>query len=84
MPKSIDIVNHRGQAPEPSVRDDDVLEAIHQVMHQYRAQQYRVLRDGPHKVTHMESKVLGFFGRHPGATQKIGRASCRERVSLNV
>lgn len=48
---------------------DDVLELIHQVMHQYRSQQYRVLRGGPHDITHMDSKVLGFFGHRPGATQ---------------
>lgn len=48
---------------------DDVLERIHAVMHLYRAQQYRVRRDEPDAVTHMESKVLGFFARHPGATQ---------------
>jgi DNA-binding MarR family transcriptional regulator len=59
--KSVDLVNKRGDAP------DDVLEAIHGVMHMYRAQQYRALRDEP--VTHMEGKALGFFARHPGATQ---------------
>lgn len=47
---------------------EDVFEAIHSVMHLYRAQQYRALRDGPHDLTHMESKALGFFVRHPGAT----------------
>ena len=64
MRKSIDIVNHTGKAP-----DDDVLDLVHTVMHQYRSQQYRVLRDGPHDITHMDSKVLGYFGRHSGATQ---------------
>lgn len=38
-------------------------------MHTYRAKQYRFLRDGPHDITHMDGKVLGYFGRHPGATQ---------------
>jgi len=35
-----------------------------------RVEQYQVLRDNAYEVTHMESKVLGFFARHPGATQK--------------
>lgn len=48
---------------------EDVFESIHTVMHRYRAQQYRELRDGPHDLTHMEHKVLGFFARHPQATQ---------------
>jgi DNA-binding MarR family transcriptional regulator len=61
MRKSVDHVKHKG---EP----DDVLEAIHAVTHLYRSQQYRVLRDGEHGVTHMEGRALGFFARHPGAT----------------
>jgi DNA-binding MarR family transcriptional regulator len=47
----------------------DVLELVHRLMHDYRAQQYRTLRDGSHGVTHMEAKVLAFFHHHPGATQ---------------
>lgn len=47
-----------------------MLEAIHSVMHLYRSQQLRALRGAPHAVTHMESRVLGFFARHPGATQR--------------
>jgi DNA-binding MarR family transcriptional regulator len=67
MRKQMDNVNHSpGRADG---REDDVLELIHRVMHQVRSQQYQVLRDGPHDITHMESKVLGYFGRHPGATQ---------------
>ncbi|MYM27587.1 MarR family transcriptional regulator [Duganella sp. CY15W] len=38
-------------------------------MHLYRARQLRGLRDTPHEITHMEYKALGFFSRHPGATQ---------------
>ncbi|SDN80168.1 MarR family winged helix-turn-helix transcriptional regulator [Pseudomonas jinjuensis] len=49
---------------------DDVFEAIHSVMHLYRSRQYRDLRDGPHELTHMEFKVLNFFARHPGGTQR--------------
>ena len=78
MRKSIDNVNHTGKAP-----DDDVLELVHTVMHLYRSQQYRVLRDGPHDITHMDSKVLGFFGRHPGATQSdLAQHSGRDKAQL--
>ena len=57
---------------------DDVFESIHSLMHLYRAQQYRVLRDGPHDLTHMEYKVMSFFAAHPDATlrelvQRFGR-----------
>ena len=37
-------------------------------MHQFRSRQFQALRDGAHDITHMESKVMGFFARHPGAT----------------
>ena len=78
MRKPIDIVNHAAKSA-----DDDVLESIHAVMHLYRAQQYRVLRDGPHDITHMESKVLGYFGRHPGATQSdLAQHSGRDKAQL--
>jgi len=46
-----------------------VLELVHGVMHLYRARQFRALRDAEQGVTHMESKVLGFFARNPGASQ---------------
>lgn len=69
MRKSVDHVNHQGHTgPGSGERPEDVLELVHAVMHLYRARQYRVLREGPHDLTHMEGKVLGFFARHPGAT----------------
>jgi DNA-binding MarR family transcriptional regulator len=78
MRKQVDIVNH-----SPKALDNDVLEAIHTVMHQLRSLQYRVLRDGPHQVTHMESKVLGYFGRQPGATQSdLALHSGRDKAQL--
>ena len=76
MRKSDDNVNQSGQAPE-------ILELVHSVMHQYRSLQYQVLRDGPHDVTHMESKVLGYFGRHAGATQStLAQHSGRDKAQL--
>lgn len=78
MRKSMDNVNHSDGA-EP----EHVLELIHTVMHQVRSQQYQVLRDGPHTITHMETKVLGFFGRHPGATQTdLAQHSGRDKAQL--
>ena len=47
---------------------DDVFESIHTVMHLFRSEQYRVLRQDQSRLTHMEGKILGFFVRHPGAT----------------
>ena len=78
MRKSIDNVNHSDRPPE-----NDVLELVHAVMHQYRSQQYRALRAGPHDITHMDSKVLGFFGRHAGATQSdLAQHSGRDKAQL--
>ena len=79
MAKSNDIVNQSDIGPA----ETDVLELIHSVMHQYRSQQYRLLRDGPHDITHMDGKVLGFFGRHPGATQSdLAQHSGRDKAQL--
>jgi DNA-binding MarR family transcriptional regulator len=78
MRTSVDNVNQKA-----SKADDGVLEIVHQVMHQYRAQQFRVLRDGPHDITHMDSKVLGYFGHHPGATQSdLAQHSGRDKAQL--
>ncbi|HSW07486.1 MarR family winged helix-turn-helix transcriptional regulator [Aquabacterium sp.] len=78
MRESIDNVNHQNRRG-----DDDVLELVHSVMHQFRALQYQRLRDGPHDITHMESKVLGFFAQHPGATQtELAEHSGRDKAQL--
>lgn len=52
---------------EPS--PEALFELLHTVMHLYRSRQYRVQRASAHELTHMDGKVLGFFARHPGATQ---------------
>lgn len=78
MRKSIDNVNHK----DPAL-DDDVLGLIHTLMHQYRSQQYRFLRDGPHDITHMDGKVLSFFEHHPNATQsELAQHSGRDKAQL--
>lgn len=77
MPKSVDHVNQSdGGPPSP----DEVFEAIHGLMHLYRARQYRVVPEG---LTHLEGKVLGFFARHPGATQSdLAAHSGRDKGQL--
>lgn len=73
-----DNVNHHRKNAE-----DGILDIIHTVMHQYRSLQYQVLRDGPHDITHMESKVLSFFERNPAATQSdLARHSGRDKAQL--
>ena len=73
-----DNVNHSRKTSE-----DGVLDLIHSIMHQYRSQQYQVLRDGPHDITHMESKVLSYFERHPAATQsELSRHTGRDKAQL--
>lgn len=77
MIKSVDKVNRQAAAP-----GEEVMDLVHTVMHQFRSQQYQVLREG-HDITHMESKVLGFFGRHPGATQSdLVQHSGRDKAQL--
>ena len=78
MPQPVDKVNHKAKRP-----GDEVLELVHAVMHQFRSRQFQVLRDGPHALTHMESKVLGFFARRPGATQSdLVQHSKRDKAQL--
>jgi DNA-binding MarR family transcriptional regulator len=77
MVRSIDLVNQKTDT------GDDVLEAIHGVMHLARAQQYRALRDGLDGLTHMDGKVLGYFARHPGSTQSdLAAHSGRDKGQL--
>lgn len=66
MRKSVDDVNHQPVLDETT--PDDVIEAVHAVMHAYRARQYRLAEGAAGGLTHLEGKVLGFFARHPGAT----------------
>ena len=69
--------------PTTATVDDDVLELVHALMHDYRALQYRILRDGPHDITHMDSRVLHYFGRHPGATLRdLVAHSGRDKAQL--
>lgn len=69
MKKHVDKVNQNPPSPSPSPSSaQDVFEAIHAIMHLYRARQMRAPLGGEPELTHMEGKVLGFFARNPGAT----------------
>jgi DNA-binding MarR family transcriptional regulator len=78
MRKQVDKVNQIGAASA-----EEVFEMIHDIMHLYRARQYRAVRDGGHDLTHMDTKVLGFFARRPGATQSdLAATSGRDKAQL--
>jgi DNA-binding MarR family transcriptional regulator len=78
MAQQVDKVNHISRSS-----GDEVMELVHAVMHQFRSRQFQVLRDGPHALTHMESKVLAFFARRPGATQSdLVQHSKRDKAQL--
>jgi len=86
MVKQNDNVNQSGKGRRDDCKEDhkdEVLDLVHAVMHQYRSQQYQVLRDGQYDITHMESKVLGFIGHRPGATQsELSQHSGRDKAQL--
>jgi DNA-binding MarR family transcriptional regulator len=63
MRKQVDQVNQN-----PSQAASQLVDAMHKIMHLYRTQQHRSLRDAQHDLAHMEIKVLGFFARHPGGS----------------
>lgn len=51
-----------------SAAENAVFDAIHKVLHRYRAAVAHELRDSGQALTHMEHRALGFFARMPGAT----------------
>jgi DNA-binding MarR family transcriptional regulator len=78
MPKSVDHVNQSGASAA-----EEVFEAIHEVMHLFRSDWRRALPDGAEALSHMEAKALGFFARHPGATQSdLALHSGRDKSQL--
>lgn len=60
---SFDNVNNK-----PFSKSEQVFESIHHVTHLIRSGIFKVLRDSPYKLTHLEGKLLGYFSRHPGST----------------
>jgi DNA-binding MarR family transcriptional regulator len=74
----VDKVNHsRGRV------EDELMELVHRVMHQYRAGQYAEVRSSLSDITHMEGRVLGFVGRNPETTlSDLARHSGRDKAQL--
>ena len=69
MSKTVDHVNHLVADTPADTDGDEVFEAIHALMHLYRSPRHRSAVAEAAELTHMEHKVLGYFCRHPGATQ---------------
>lgn len=57
-------------ATSPAPTPEDVVEALHQTMRGLRAAFHGGGRKEGRDLTHLDSRVLGFFARCPGATQK--------------
>lgn len=77
MRKQVDNVNLKVELAE------QVVDAVHAVMHLVRARQFRALKEGAHELNHMEAKVLGFFAAHPGAAQgDLVRHSGRDKGQI--
>lgn len=80
MRKTVEHVN-QPDAAEPSA--EAVIESIHSVMHLYRASLFRESSADAQALTPMDGKVLGFFARHVGATQKeLAEHSGRDKGQL--
>jgi DNA-binding MarR family transcriptional regulator len=78
MQKLVDKVNQNPGAPA-----GEVMESMHTIMHLFRSRRQRSLRGEDHELVHMEVKVLGFFARHPGATQSdLAIHSGRDKAQL--
>jgi DNA-binding MarR family transcriptional regulator len=78
MRKVVDKVNQTS-AESPG----ELMESVHTIMHLFRSRRQRSLRGEQHELAHMEVKVLGFFARHPGATQSdLAAHSGRDKAQL--
>lgn len=68
MRSEVDKVNQIPADPAQAAFD-----AMHAILHLYRGRRQRLMRSGAHddadELAHMEMKALGYFARHPGATQ---------------
>lgn len=76
MKKQVDKVNQTPAA-------DEVFDAIHTVMHLYRASRAQAFREDDRDITHLESRVLDYFARHPGTTQSdLSAHTGRDKAQL--
>lgn len=72
----------RNVAASPATAEA-IVELVHVVMHQFRSLQFQALKSNEHELTHMESKVMGFFARRPGATvTDLAAHSGRDKAQL--
>ncbi len=71
-------------SPKPD--DDAVLDALHGVLHQFKALRHRALREAPGErapMAPMAAKALGYFSRHPGATASdLAEHSGRDKAQV--
>lgn len=92
MRKKLDKVNHlvspAADSPPPppltpGAGAPDSLDLMHALMHRIRSAQFQALREGQDALTPMDGKVLGFFGRHAGATlSELAAHSGRDKAQL--
>jgi len=62
---------------------DEIIDALHGLMHLFRLRRQEALRDAAQDVAPMEARVLGFFARHPGATAgELAEHSGRDKGQL--
>lgn len=60
-----------------------VFDALHSVLHLYRSNRSQSFREREPDITHMESRVLDYFARHPGATlSDLVQHSGRDKAQL--
>ena len=78
MRNPLDNVNQAHGAAE-----DDILDLMHTVMHACRSLQNHLLRDFSIGITQMDTRVLRYFDRHPGATlSDLAHYSGRDKAQL--
>ncbi len=63
----VDFVNNKTM---PTNRPAQIFEAMHDLVHVYRARMMEGVASIHPELTHNEVRALMFVGRHPGATQK--------------
>ncbi|WP_341677013.1 MarR family transcriptional regulator [Niveibacterium sp. SC-1] len=62
-------MSNNSSSPSSSSALPDALEALHELTHAIRAHLHRPRREDANAPPPMEARALGFFMRHPGATQ---------------
>jgi len=63
----VDIVNNIAW-PRPMTDNEQVLEALHALMHRYKRHMHQALREQDGGIGPMEARALAFFARQPGSS----------------